>query len=398
MKNPVGQTRSGKPLAGDWRRLVVFCAATPWDGNMMLDQHMAQRLAQYAPVLYVDPPLSVRAPWDQLQKAHPIARPSVGLISPGLARTTPTSPPGGGRRLIRTLTNRSTRWAMRNALRELGDPEVHAVVAASFAPVFGTTGERRRIFYSTDDFVAGADLIRVPKGALIRHERRQLRSVDTVVVCSPGLQKRYQAMGIEPKLVPNGCDHELFAATDEAPLPADVDLPSPVAGFVGHLTNRIDLRLLEAVAARGRSLLLVGAPSPSFDVRRLDRLRSFSNVCWVGPKPFNTLPSYLKVMDVGLLPYCDTEFNRASFPLKVLEYLAAGRGAVSTDLPAVRWLGTELIDIANSPSAFADAVDRALFLPRTAELIASRREFASRHGWSNRAEQMARAIGLEPPE
>jgi teichuronic acid biosynthesis glycosyltransferase TuaH len=324
--------------------------------------------------------------------------PRVHLLAPGLARTTPIAPPGGGRRFIRGISDRSTRSAMRTALHELGDPQVHAVVAASFAPVFGICGEHRRIFYSTDDFVAGADLLRVSRAALVRHEERQLASVDTVVVCSPGLLERYRDKGIDPVFVPNGCDDALFATTDVAPLPDDVDLPSPVAGFVGHLTDRIDVSLLEAVAARGRSLLLVGAPSPSFDMGAFESLLSRPNVRWVGAKPFGALPSYLRAMDVGLLPYGDTAFNRASFPLKVLEYLAAGRGAVSTDLPAVRWLDTDLIDVASSPSSFADAVDRALERPRTAALVAARQDLASRHGWSTRAEQMARAIGLAVPE
>ncbi len=154
------------------------------------------------------------------------------------------------------------------------------------------------------------------------------------------------------------------------------------------------MSLLEAVAARGRSLLLVGPASPSFDVGRLESLLSRPNVRWVGSKPFRSLPSYLRAIDVGLLPYGDTAFNRGSFPLKVLEYLAVGRAAVSTDLPAVRWLATDLIEVANKPSDFADAVDRALRIPRSQAVVSARRALASRHGWSIRAEEMAGAIGI----
>ena len=381
---------------GDWSGLVVFCAATSWDGNRFPDQHMAERLARYAPVLYVDPPLTALARWRAPELAGRLHAPPVEVVSPGLCRTTPIGPPAGGRRGIRPLAELATRRAIRRAVRQLGDPEVHAVVAAYFAPVFGLCGERRRVFYSTDDFVAGAELLKVNRSALLRDEARQLRSVDTVIVCSPGLDEHYRSMGVDPVLVPNGCDHDLFAATDDAPLPTDVDLEPPIAGFIGHMTDRIDVALLEAVAARGRSLLLVGGPSPSFDMGRLEPLLARENVAWVGRKAFDELPSYLRVMDVGLLPYGDTAFNRASFPLKVLEYLAAGRAAVSTPLPAVEWLDTDLIDVAGTPDAFADAVDRAVARPRTPEVVAGRRQFAARHGWSVRAEEMAEAIGLTP--
>jgi len=56
-------------------------------------------------------------------------------------------------------------------------------------------------------------------------------------------------------------------------------------------------------------------------------------VRWVGPQPYGALPGYLRLMDVGVVPYRDSAFNRGSFPLKTLEYLAAGRGVVATD----RW-------------------------------------------------------------
>lgn len=379
---------------GDWSDLVVFCAATSWEGNRFPDQHMAERLAAFAPVLYVDPPLSVLAPWRDPALAHGLRGPRLRLIRPGLARLTPMGPPGRGRPGLGRVADAATRQALRLALRRLGHPPVHAVIAASFAPVFGVCGEGRRVLYSTDDFVAGAELVKVARHSLVRQEARQLATVDTVVVCSPGLLDRYRSMGMNPVLVPNGCDAELFAASDEAPWPPDVDLPAPVAGFVGHLTDRIDASLLEAVAARGRSLLLVGPPSPSFDTSRLDRLLAMPNVRAVGRKAFTDLPSYLRAIDVGLLPYGDSAFNRASFPLKVLEYLAAGRAAVSTGLPAVRWLDTDLVDIADSPAAFADAVDSALARERTPELVAARQALARQHNWSVRAEQMAGVLGL----
>jgi teichuronic acid biosynthesis glycosyltransferase TuaH len=89
-------------------------------------------------------------------------------------------------------------------------------------------------------------------------------------------------------------------------------------------------------------------------------------------------------MDVGLVPYRDSQFNRGSFPLKTLEYLEAGRAVVATDLPAIRSLGTDLICIATATS-FAEQVDRLLALPRTAAMLERRQEFAAQHSWANRA-------------
>ena len=179
---------------------------------------------------------------------------------------------------------------------------------------------------------------------------------------------------------------------DDLARPEGVELDAPVVGFVGRINERIDLRLLEAVVNRGRSLLLVGPKTPSFQSARLDALLERANVSWVGPVPFERLPAYFGAIDVGITPYADTAFNRGSFPLKTLEYLAAGREVVSTDLPATRWLETDLVTRASEPDEFADAVDRALLTSRTPESVATRRAFADAHSWTRRADDMLAVI------
>jgi teichuronic acid biosynthesis glycosyltransferase TuaH len=108
-------------------------------------------------------------------------------------------------------------------------------------------------------------------------------------------------------------------------------------------------------------------------------------VRWVGQKQYTELPGYLRAIDVGLVPYTDSPFNRGSFPLKTLEYLAAGRAVVATSLPATLWLQTSLIKVADDPAAFADAVDRSLMEPRTPQIFDARQAFAQQHSWAQRS-------------
>ena len=96
------------------------------------------------------------------------------------------------------------------------------------------------------------------------------------------------------------------------------------------------------------------------------------------------------------MPYADTAFNRASFPLKTLEYLSAGRAVVSTPLPANDWLATDLIDVATGPAGFAASVVRSLREPRTDALAQRRRAFAREHTWQRRADLLARLAGIAP--
>ena len=89
-------------------------------------------------------------------------------------------------------------------------------------------------------------------------------------------------------------------------------------------------------------------------------------------------------------------FTRASFALKALEYLAAGRRVVRTALPALQWLDTGFVTTAVGATDFAEAVRRSLDTPLTADEVLARRQFAAGHTWPQRARVFAEASGLVP--
>jgi teichuronic acid biosynthesis glycosyltransferase TuaH len=370
-------------LPGDWSGTVVFCAGTAWDGQRLPDQHIAERLTAFSPVLYVDPPV-----WRDRRLTEGAGR--LDLVAPALARLTPFGVPGVERPLLHRVNDRLARGRIRTALQALG-ASARALVLASAHDLLGAASEPLSIWYGTDDFVAGAGLTGIPRARLARQEARNLARADRVVAVSEVLAAKWRASGATVEVIPNGVDAARFVDVDRASWPADVHLEPPVAGFVGQLSDRIDVSLLEAVVESGISLLLVG---PGVDASRLDRLLARPGVQWVGQKQFEDLPSYLRVVDVGLTPYADTEFNRGSFPLKTLEYLAAGRPVVATDLPAVRALDTDLVATASSPSTFAAAARAALEDARTVEAMDARRAVARRNSWDIRAADFARVLGL----
>lgn len=363
----------------------MLCAANSYDGTKMADWHLAAHLSRLAPVLYVDPPLSMLAPVRSSQPHRMLPSPRLRLCGPGVARLTPVVQPWPFRSCTAQITSALARSYLRRATARLGG-RVDAVLSGwPQYPVFGSCGEQVRIYWAKDDFVAGAALLGLNANLLARRERQVAASADIVTAASPVVADTWRGRGLHPVLIPLGTDVDAYRRVEQAPLPSDVGLPGPVAGFVGRINDRTDLCLLEAIADRGRSLLLVGPKDPAFEPERFDALRRRRNVRWVGPKLSDALPGYLRVLDVGVVPYRDTPFNRGSFPLKTLEYLAAGRAVVATDLPAIRWLATDHIGIAAGPASFADQVDRLLAQPRTPAVLARRQAFAAGHSWALRA-------------
>jgi teichuronic acid biosynthesis glycosyltransferase TuaH len=379
-----------------WDGLVVLCAANNWDEVKLADRHMAERLAEHhAPVLYVDPPISHLTRFNAPAVAPSLKRPRLRRIAPRLARYTPVVPPKPMEPAMLPLTNQIARRKLRGALRRLGATRAEAVISTwLFVDAYGVCGERVRAYWWRDDPVAAAPLWRRPAERLAAGDRRLTETSDLVVSVSEEIATDLRARGVEATYLPNGCDAGFYEGVDRAPDPVDVDLPGPVAGFIGHLNSRTDLALLEAVSDAGASLLLVGPRDPAFEPARLETLLARPHVSHLGPRPFEQLLPYLKAIDVGIVPYANTQFNRNSFPLKTLEYLAAGKPVVSTPLPAVLSLQSDLIALADTPHDFAAAVMRAAAPTPEPARVAERRAFAAKHSWTARAEQLAALLGL----
>jgi glycosyltransferase involved in cell wall biosynthesis len=75
-------------------------------------------------------------------------------------------------------------------------------------------------------------------------------------------------------------------------------------------------------------LLLVGPPNRAAS-RLAEDLGVGSAIVDAGPQPFDRIPVYLGAADVLLLPLSDNLMNRARGPIKLGDYLAAGRAILS---------------------------------------------------------------------
>jgi teichuronic acid biosynthesis glycosyltransferase TuaH len=365
--------------------VIVHLAGVRWDAVSGTDRRLAEALGRREPVLWVDPPMS----WVG-ERRRRVSAPRLSLAAPGVVRLRPLAPPGVTRPGIRALARAVLRRRVRRVLARSGH-RARAVLLSSPEPLLPGWRGLTRVYFGTDDFVAGAGLLGFTPAYAQRALAANLAAADVVLAVSEPLADRLAATAGRPVgLLPNGCSPAELAAVPDLPPAPEVDLPAPVAGLVGQLNDRLDVGFLEAVAAAGHSLLLVG---PRYEQepdtrRRLDALLARDNVRWVDRQPVERMPEFLAAVDVGLTPYRDTPFNRASFPLKTLEYLAAGRPVVSTDLPSARWLGTADVELAGAADEFAALVGARLAAPGSPERAAGRRAFAAGHSWDARAAQL----------
>jgi teichuronic acid biosynthesis glycosyltransferase TuaH len=371
-----------------WDGLVVVMGTSWWGGPPLLEQHLARELTRYAPVLYVNPTTSLLSRFRNADAAAFAGRPGLRVRGPRLAILDVAVPPLQTRPVGRQLARVVLREALRRAVRRLGPTRVHAVIAPSLEDVFGAVGEQVSVFYAKDDYVAGAPLAGLDAEWLARSLRRTVQGADAVVAVSPVLAAELEGMGArEPHVIPNGCNPDAFSATAVPPT------GTRTVAYVGQLSNRVDVGLLESVAARGVRLKLLGPHQATLRAGAFDSLLGRGNVEAPGLVRYADLPGLLGDVTTCVLPYLDTPFNRASFPLKLLEYLSAGRRVVTTDLPAARWLDTDLVTIADGAD-FTTAVLDSLALPLSQAEADERKAFATSHSWASRAQQLAQLLDL----
>lgn len=356
---------------------VLFLPGSRWEDVAGTDRHLATAFSRKSSVVWVDPaerPSGTRRPLRELV-----------AVAPCLTVLRHLGPPGASRPVIRWLSAIWQERQVSTSLRRL-NADVMATIALSPRSVL-KPGRGTQVLYVTDDWVAGAPLMGLNKAWVERRLRDNLRRADLVVAVSVALADSLRELaqpGVEVTVIPNG--------TWVSP-PRKAERGSH-AVLIGQLNERLDLDCLEETAARGTDIVVIGpraARDPSF-VRRLDQLLDHPRVRWLGSLPHHEISRHLATAKVGLTPYADSAFNRSSFPLKTLEYLGAGLPVVTTDLPAARQLGTDLVSVVGSATHFADRVADQIRWPWDASREAQRRDFAAQHSWEVRADQLRRLI------
>lgn len=168
--------------------------------------------------------------------------------------------------------------------------------------------------------------------AVRKAHRFTLKRAARVITVSPllrqALAQRYEFPESRIDMVPNGVDTDLFrpgdrvAARKKLGLPQDRAIVVCVAGFFSH--HALDF-LIAGAARSGALLVLVGKEGPTGgDVHHAGRL------------PHANVPDYLAAADACAYILRSPNAQFGFSPLKIYEYMAAGRATVAaTDQPEI---------------------------------------------------------------
>lgn len=245
-----------------------------------------------------------------------------------------------------------------------------------------------------DDYAGLADPR--SRAGVARAHRALARAADLVWAVSLPLAEEARSHRSVVHLTTHGVDVAAFEAAARLPTwPLMADLPPPRVGALGKLNDRIDWDLVESIAAArpGWNLVFVGPLylAGEATLRAVERLRRRPNVHFLPEVAPAEIPRVMQALDVGLILYRPGIGTAGINPLKLYQYLAAGKPVVSMPLPAVlRFEGAARV--AENAAEFLAAIEAALGSRDAADEVERRRALAHSLDWNRIAADRLEAI------
>jgi glycosyltransferase involved in cell wall biosynthesis len=373
---------------------ILSFALDRWDDVPRCRHHVISRLASSNRVLFVSQPSHIRnifrRSWHEQRGLTQVSENLFAYVPPGWLPYTDGYP------LLNRFLAALRNLAVRRRMRQLGmHHPVLYIWHPFFADVVGRFGERLVVYHCYDEYASfgGSDRARVTA-----RERRVLEAADVVFAVSEGLCRLKAELNPNTHVVHNGVDYQLFAAAQAPDTPLAPELrriSGPVIGCVTRVVPEyFDAPLLREIFTRRPewSLVVVGPilMSSGAAAEAVEALKALPNVHLLGRRAFKDLPSYLKGFHACLIPYVLSENKLLADPLKLYEYLAAGKPIVSKPLPLPSWT-RDVVAMADGVDEWIEAIDCAMRTD-SAEKIARRQALARANTWDERVQQISRAI------
>lgn len=385
------------------REDIVCIAPNTWTDLWRRRQQLMSRFARRGMrVLYIEPPRSVVTPFvDRRLYGYPLhwdfglrkETEGVWVYSPPLPLPLSRFP------TVARLNELFLFSSIRKVIKKLEMPRpilwvYYTFMVEALIRVIESVTTPRLFCYDCYDYYAGYAGVRPSeKPRVVVEERELVQKADMVFVVSEPLYADKKPFNPNTFLVPNGVDMVLYEAAGS--LPADIALiPHPIVGFTGMIAgNKVDVGSIRyLVESRPEwSVVLVGPVFPDLQ-RVIAGWPKHENLHWLGEKAPWELPAYVSAFDVCIAPYLDNQqLSYVRAPLKIYEYLAAGKPVVGTGFVPSPEVGN-LVRIAKTPDEFINQIEKCLIEDNMA-LAQQRIEVACQNSWDLRVEQLLELVG-----
>lgn len=228
---------------------------------------------------------------------------------------------------------------------------------------------------------------------LIKNERNLLAKADIVFTGGKSLFEAKKEFVKNIHCFPSSVDiaHFQKALEKDTKVPKDLlSIKKPVVAYYAVIDERADLELIAEIAdlMPKYSFVMIG-PVAEGKVN-INDLPKRENIYWMGGKPYDQLPNYLKGFDICMMPFALNQATKFISPTKTLEYMAALKPIISTPVYDVARDYSEMVSIVTNAKEFKEAVEYYLNEPKDKKdkRVELQKEVLKKTSWDQTANQM----------
>ena len=228
-------------------------------------------------------------------------------------------------------------------------------------------------------------------------ELKLIKESDAIICTSKALYIEKSKINSHTHLLPNAADlsHSSKALDPALAVHHLLDnIPRPIIGYFGSIERRINYDLILDVMKSNPDKSFVFA-GPAIKEHIPDWFFNTPNLYLTGQIPYSEMPQMVKGFDIAIIPFKKDEVSATIFPLKLFEYLGAGKPVITTDFnPDLRDYTKDVVVFCADAAAFNMAINTILATDNE-QNKAERQAVANENTWDASANRLVEIIEQE---
>lgn len=163
-----------------------------------------------------------------------------------------------------------------------------------------------------------------------------VKSADILYATSHKLIEKFEGDRKDIKYLPNGVNFDDFKGSNyECPKDIEDIKDNKICIYIGAIAEWLDFEKMKYVINNMKNIEFVFIGPKHTDFSEIER---YTNVRYLGKKPYKDLIRYLKYANVAWIPFVINDLTDAINPVKLYEYLAAGVPTVTTNFKEMEYI------------------------------------------------------------
>lgn len=217
-------------------------------------------------------------------------------------------------------------------------------------------GEKKFVFDAIDNWLYHPQM-KKNKSIVEKNYKFISENADLICTVSESLKQFFEKNNKNVYWIPNGVDANRFKP---AIIQQNEKREKPTIGYMGKIQDRVDFDLIEKCLKKYKEnkFIIIG---PAYSQKeKIEKIKqNYTNIEFLGDIHYNNLPYEMKKIDITIIPHKVNKFTNSMNPLKIYEYLAAGKQIITTQIAGADEF-TKYVYQANNDDEFVELIQKAI--------------------------------------